>query len=59
MNNKELAAELTKAYMQAYVSGIFADGTILQTKLRAINLENFTDAYKQFYDLVSSIPDEK
>lgn len=60
MNNKEIAAELTKAYIQAYVNGVFADPHVmLQAKTGAIHPDNFVSVYKKFYNALSNIPDEK
>jgi len=59
MSNKEIAPELTKAYIQAYVSGVLADNAILSAKVGAIGTDRFTSAYKKFYDMLSNIPDEK
>lgn len=60
MSNKEIAADLTKAYIQAYVSGVFADGAaVLSAKTRAVTSEQFVKAYIQFYEMLSEIPDEK
>lgn len=59
MDNKEIAAELTKAYIQSYMCGVFADEAVLSAKVKIINIDTLTSAYKKFYDVVSSIPDEK
>ena len=58
MTDKEIAAELTKAYIQAYVRNVFVDEAVLSAKVKVIKVDRFTDAYKQFYDAISSIPDE-
>ena len=60
MSSKEIAAELTKAYIQAYVSGIWSDPKLmLSTKTNATRADVFASAYKKFYDVVSNTPDEK
>lgn len=60
MSDKEIAAKLTKAYIQAYVSGILADQKLSPSaKTDAIRADMFASAYKKFYDIVSSTPAEK
>ena len=60
MSDKEIAAELTKAYIQAYIAGVFSDQkAIMDAKTNAIRSDRFVNVYKKFYDAVSSTPDEK
>lgn len=60
MSNKEIAADITKTYIQAYVSGVFADPqAIFSAKTGTISVSKFTDVYKKFYEMLSEIPDEK
>lgn len=60
MSNKDLAAELTKTYIQAYVHGVLSDqNAVLGAKVMAVSPSKITEAYKQFYKMLSSTPDEE
>ena len=38
MTDKEIAAELTKAYIQAYVRNVFVDEAVLSAKVKVIKV---------------------
>lgn len=60
MDNKELAVELTKTYMDSYIRGVFSDqNATLSSKTGSISPEKFERAYQKFYSMLSNRPNEK